>query len=159
MKKVKSANAFSLIEILVVISIIAVLSTLAVVSMQYAKTASKIAKARHDVDAIVLAMKLLENDTGQWPGHQDVDDVTSSGSNEIWDLAEDRAGLVATDGDFPGWNGPYMASIPLDPWGNRYFYDSDYRIGGVNRVVIGSFGPNGVGQNVYDSDDIYKVLR
>jgi hypothetical protein len=55
-----------------------------------------------------------------------------------------------------------MPTIPLDPWGHPYFFDTDYDIdpsGGVtNAAVIGSFGPNGVGQNVYDSDNIYIKL-
>jgi hypothetical protein len=39
-----------------------------------------------------------------------------------------------------------------------YFFDPDYYIGGVKYPVLGSFGPNKVGKNVYDSDDVYLVL-
>ena len=74
------------------------------------------------------------------------------------DLAAGAAGLLTTNGSFPNWNGPYLPSIPLDPWGNNYFFDSDYLVNGHNRVVIGSFGPNGVGPNVYDSDDVIKII-
>lgn len=34
------------------------------------------------------------------------------------------------------------------------FIDEDYEIDGVDYVGIGSFGPNRVGQNLYDGDDI-----
>ncbi len=152
-------RAFSLIELLVVIAIIGVLSTLAMVALAYARQAAKIAKAQHDIDTIVLALKQLETDTGQWPLHQLVDQIDASGSNEAWDLNADDVGIVGTDGSFPGWRGPYMTAVPEDPWGNGYFYDSDYLVGGDNKAVIGSFGPNGVGQNLYDADDIIKILR
>ena len=46
----------------------------------------------------------------------------------------------------------------LDPWGNPYFLDTDYHTGGDCVVAIGSFGPNGVGQNLYDEDDIIYVI-
>ena len=152
-------SGFTLIELLVVIAIIGILSTLAFVSYRYAQQQAKIAKAQHDIDAIVLALKQLETDTGQWPNHQTIDQVTSVGSNEVWDLNDPVAGIVATDGNFPNWNGPYIATVRKDPWGQDYFYDSDYKVNGEDRVVIGSFGPNGVGPNLYDADDIIKILR
>ncbi len=79
-------------------------------------------------------------------------------NQEVWDLNSTQAGLVATNGGFPNWNGPIIDSVPKDPWGSDYFFDPDYKIGGVNYAVVGSFGPNKVGQNVYDSDDIYLIL-
>jgi general secretion pathway protein G len=153
------SRAFTLVELLVVIGIIGVLSTLAMVAMGYARDAAKVAKAQHDIDVIVTALKQLENDSGQWPGHQTVDQVTTSGTNEYWDLNAAAVGIVATDGAYPNWRGPYMQEVRRDPWGKDYFYDSDYRVNGQDKVVIGSFGPNGVGQNLYDADDIIKILR
>lgn len=157
--RVSSRPAFSLIEILVVIAIIGILSTIGLIAFRSAREAARIAKARHEVDALVTAIKTLEADTGQWPEHQTVDAVNAGSSNEVWDLSSADSGLVTTDGNFPNWNGPYMQAIPLDPWGNRYFMDTDYQVNGSEVVVVGSFGPNGVGQNVYDSDNIYKILR
>ena len=37
--------------------------------------------------------------------------------------------------------------------------DEDYEIDGVDYVVIGSFGPNRVGQNLFDGDDILIILQ
>lgn len=155
----KYPHGFTLVELLVVISIIGILSVIAMAALSFARGQARIAKARHDVDTLVTAVKSLEADTGFWPGHQEVDELTETGSNEIWDLSVQEAGLVDTDGLFGGWNGPYIGTIPLDPWGNNYFWDSDYELDGRDHVVVGSFGPNGVGQNLYDSDDIVKVLR
>jgi hypothetical protein len=49
--------------------------------------------------------------------------------------------------------------VPEDPWGNDYFLDTDYEINGVDYIVLGSFGPNGVGQNLYDDDDVIKIIH
>ena len=157
--KTRASDAFTLIELLVVISIIAILSFLALVAFANVRQAAKMAKARHDIDAITLALKQLETDTGEWPGHQQIDQVQTVGSNEIWNLNAPEAGITSTDGNFPLWNGPYMAIVRPDPWGHDYFYDSDYKVNGENRVVVGSFGPNGVGPNLYDADDIIKILH
>ena len=52
-----------------------------------------------------------------------------------------------------------LESIPLDPWKNKCFFDPDYTISGAVRVVVGSFGPNRVGPNLYDRDDIWVILK
>ena len=156
---VDKPRAFTLIELLVVIAIIGILATISIVALNYAREEAKKTKAKHDADAILSALKVLESDTNQWPGHQVVDEPTTGGANEIWDLTDPTAGIVATDGNFPNWNGPYMGIMPKDPWGNDYFYDSDYQVNGEDKVVIGSFGPNGVGPNVYDSDNVIRIFR
>ena len=83
---------------------------------------------------------------------------TLPGSAEKWNLNTSNAGLTGTDGTFPDWAGPYISNVPQDPWGNNYFFDPDYQIDGLNYAVLGSFGPNGVGPNLYDADDIYIIL-
>jgi len=74
-------------------------------------------------------------------------------------LTTGAAGLVQTDGNYRNWAGPYIGLIPLDPWGNNYFFDTDYTVDGNLRVVVGSYGPNGVGLNLYDSDDIIRIMN
>ena len=158
-----SLTGFTLIELLVVIAIIGTLASIVLASLNGARNSARLVKARAEVNQLRKAIAFLEGDTNQWPGHKTIDDVESGASgNEIWDLTDPSAGLMATDGNFPNWSGPYMQVIPLDPWGNNYFFDTDYDVdpGAGQRwaAVVGSFGPNGVGQNQYDSDDIYESL-
>ena len=110
---------------------------------------------RNEGEILGLAIEMLATDTEKWPNKRDVGDV---GGLEVWDLNANAAGLTATDGSYPGWNGPYIQPVPLDPWGKNYFFDNDYDINGTDYVVIGSFGPNTVGPNQYDSDDVILVL-
>lgn len=158
---------FTLVELLVVIAIIGILSTLGVVALASAQQSARIAKARSDIDAIATAIQVLGQDTGEWPNHQPVEAIcTACGGNEVCDdgcgvdINSGAAGLTQDDAVTPylGWRGPYMAVIPLDPWGSQYFFDNDYTVSGSIAVVVGSYGSDGVGLNQYDSNDVIRRL-
>lgn len=170
-------SGFTLIEVLVVIGIIGLLSTLGRAAFGYARNSAKITKVGADTEQIAKAMRILSNDTLLWPGGLPIDavgtaegvEICSSTPNCAYDMSSPAAGLVATDGSYLGWSGPYMSSIPKDPWGNQYFFDPYYEIQPdgtpcdgesicAPAAVLGSYGPNGVGNNDYDEDDIIKIL-
>ena len=46
--------------------------------------------------------------------------------------------IAAPDGKYHGWKGPYLDSMPEDPWGRDYHYS-------VNRgkIVLASYGRDG----------------
>ena len=107
---------------------------------------------------IAAAVETLAWDTGRWP-RGSLRNVFQS--TECWDLNHDNSGLFTNTGAFSEskWRGGYTTEIPKDPWGKNYFFDPDYLVSGKWYVVVGSFGPNGVGPNWYDSDDIIIILE
>jgi len=112
-------------------------------------------KVRRDLQAIAAAIEQLRLDTGRWPNGVLGDDP---GHAEVLDLTTDSAGLLGATPIYEGWQGPYLSYIDPDPWGMPYFFDPDYITNGVWCIAIGSFGPNRVGRNLYDADDIIQVL-
>ena len=143
-------------------------------SLNTARQKAKVAKARAELNGLVTALNLLINDTGRIPDAHTTK-PTESGAcvtpvngidNEV-DTNTGAAGLSATDGNFPGWAGPYM-QVPVDPWGYPYVFDDDYdcslapAVGctgyGNNVRAVHSRGLNGSALNVYDSDNVVRVL-
>jgi len=162
-------GGFSLIEILVVIGVIGILVGIAVPAYNGYREKAQIAEAMSDLKRIETAIIALGTDTLEWPNHQTIG-VTCSGGcggNEIWDFNSPTVGLVADDAGTPytNWSGPYIPSVPKDPWGMDYFMDTDYPADGdgvPDDIAIGSFGPNGCCQvgtlAVYDEDNIVIIL-
>lgn len=162
-------KGFTLIELLVVIAIIGIMASIVLVSFSGASDKAKIAKAKSDLGQILRAIQMLELDTNCWPKR--ADDLicntpyviyTGGNANEIEDLSLTDVGITGDDdGVFPDWAGPYLdANSPIwqDPWGNNYFLDTDYEVGGSDVVALGSYGPNGGTLNAYDADDIIFIL-
>ena len=160
MSPLKNNHGFTIIEFLVVVGIIGLLATIAAAGSFYARSYAKRTKAEADISTIAKAIDTLAFDTRQWPGHQTpyVVCTLNCSSNEIEDLFAPSAGIKQTDGLFPSWNGPYIQVLTADPWGNNYFLDTDYEIGAETKAVVGSYGPNGLGLNQYDDDDIIQII-
>jgi prepilin-type N-terminal cleavage/methylation domain-containing protein len=168
MAKIKKTgnSGFTLVELLTVIAIIGILSALTMVGLGEMKNRANIAKAQHYIDQLDRAISQLSIETEVWPGGQPMGEVclVNCADNEIcadgcsFGLSAPEAGLTGTDGSYTGWTSPYIDEILLDPWGNEYFFDTDYVYDGNNVAVIGSYGPNGTGNNLYDGDDVIKIL-
>ena len=148
-------SGFTLVEIAVVTMIIGLLATLGSLAIMKSVRNARIKEAQTELEMISTTVLQLAWDTGKWPNGTP---RTAGGSTEIWDISLPSCGLLDTDGNYSDWKGPYYEGEVEDPWGNSYFFDPDYLLGGVNHVVVGSFGPNGRGRNLYDSDDIYILL-
>lgn len=168
----KVGAGFTIVEILVVVAIIGILAGIILMALSGAKEKAKEVKAKAEARQIYNAILMLESDSNQWPGHQTPNEINQIGTNELcpdfctYKLSDKEGGLVDTDGNYPNWNGPYIKEIPLDSWGNEYFFDTDYdRDLGAGRdwvVAIGSYGADGRERNGYDSgfadDDIIYVI-
>lgn len=118
-------RGFTLIELLVVISIIGILAAVVLASLSDAREESHEASALQQMRSIHTAMELLYNYTGKYPHKQSrYCPPREGGGNEV-NLSLSSSGLVATDGNYPGWSGPYIRNVK-DPWGTAYFFDEDY---------------------------------
>lgn len=157
-KNVAAARCFgfTLLEIIVVLLIVGLLALMAGINISKMVDKGKIMQAEHDLEIISTAIERLAWDTGQWPGGQPRNTWPDI---ESWDLSSPNAGLLSASTNFTDWEGPYVDEIPLDPWENEYFFDPDYFILSQIKIVVGSFGPNKVGKNQYDADDIYIILK
>ncbi len=170
-----NTKGFTLIELLIVIAIIGILTTITGSAVSSARRKAQTASAQSNLLNIEKAIFQMALDTNAWPNHQSVNCVQTGGSNEVSNLNTGPAGLVINDSGNPyaGWAGPYMTSVPVDPWGAHYFLDTDYYVtsadlpcgqnGGTSGctgvVAVGSLGPNNDGGiNDYDSDNIIKII-
>jgi general secretion pathway protein G len=160
-KKINSG--FTLIELLVVIAIIGLLSSVVMASLNSAREKGKIAKVQSDLKQLQLAIEFLFDDTGLHPSKIRTSPCVQN--PEVY-MDSPAAGIAATDGGFPGWSGPYMSNVPIDPWGTNYYFDPDYQCGAATvgcggstqmARVVQSFGPNKA-QNYGDGDDLVLLL-
>lgn len=156
-------SGFTLVEIMIAIALIGLLAAIGSVSARNARNKAKAGKALGELQMLATAIDQLAWDTGRWPNGA-IRTAGASGANEVWNLS--NSGLINGAGYGDGWKGPYFDDDFRDPWWKdaqgqrirRYFFDSDYDVDGVNRIVVGSFGPNGEGQNVYDDDNLWVAL-
>lgn len=106
-KNSNKPKAFTLIELLLVITIISVLAAVVVPRFFGRSQEARIVAARQTiVGTFGIAMDLFEQDTGRYPR-----------------TGEGLQALIHNP-QIKNWHGPYLksASIPLDPWGNQYKY-------------------------------------
>lgn len=118
-------EGFTLIEIMVVILILGLLATIVVQSLRGATDKAKVTKAEADISEIKTALDRYYLDNGYYPTSDQglTSLVTAPTSGQIPSNYED---------------GGYIEKLPLDPWGNPYFYQSD-----GNSYVLKSFGGDG----------------
>lgn len=105
-RRLRRKAGYSLLEILIVISIIALIATLVgpQVFKLFSGAQSKAAQAQ--MRTLKTALSTMYLDINRYPSE-----------------AEGLTLLMQAPGDgAPGWQGPYLESMPNDPWGEPYRY-------------------------------------
>jgi len=159
---------FTVMEILVVTAIVAIIAATLLPSLWDSTNQGKVAKAQSEVKQIRQAIDRLQFDTDLYPhgcrATDETDDIT------ITALATEDAGITQqpsdptatadcswSDGEPGEWNGPYMETMPEDPWGNNYEFTTNYSAcdGAPEGVAVYSKGPDGE----MNCDDIVRFLK
>jgi len=109
MKTMKMKKAFSLVELLVVITIIAVLSVVAYTAVGGQTVKARDAKRKQDLNTIQQALELYFAETGRYPYNN---------NDPIFDYDTDGDANLATG---KIWK-KHLSKIPTDPSGNSYIY-------------------------------------
>lgn len=98
-------RGFTLIEIMVVLVIIGLLAALIVPSVMDRPDEARAVKARQDIRGLESALKLYRLDNYRYPSE-----------------AEGLKALVEKPSSAQKWKGPYVESLPADPWDQPYRY-------------------------------------
>lgn len=126
----QSERGFTLVEMLVVITIIALIMALVGPRVLNYLGESKVKTARIQIESLSIALDLYFLDTGRYPTR-----------------SEGLIALVQRPGSSQFWNGPYLKgdSVPNDPWGHPYVYQSPSDHGPYDIVSYGADGQEGGG--------------
>jgi general secretion pathway protein G len=122
-QKQNQIRAFTLVEILLVVTIIGILAALVIPKIFNRGEQTRVASASADVfGGISTALNLYEVDNGVFP-------------KSLQDLIRQPA-------EARNWRGPYLGKLPVDAWGHAYVY---YYPGKQNQKFFDllSIGPDG----------------
>ncbi len=130
-------QAFTLIEVMIVVVILGILATLIMPRILDRPEQARRLKAKVQVKAFQSALALFKTDTGAFP-------TTSEGLNA----------LVVNPGVDNWAKGGYLeqGKVPLDPWGNPYVYICPGRQGPDYDLI--SYGRDGEAGGSEDNADI-----
>jgi general secretion pathway protein G len=102
-QKRKLVRAFTLVEMLLVVTIIGVLAALVIPRIVGVSDKARITATRGDIDGgIKTALGRYEVDVGSYP--KSLEDLVMQPSNS------------------KRWQGPYLDKLPNDQWGHPYIY-------------------------------------
>lgn len=126
-------NAFSLIEIMVVVVILGILASIVVPKILSRPDEARVVKAKSDILNIQNALELYKLDNGNYP-------TTDQG---LLALSE----KPSQDPIPNNWK-PYLQKLPKDPWGRDYLYLNPGEHGEIDIFTYGADGqPGGTGFN------------
>lgn len=132
--RVQQRDAFTLIELLLVMVILVILASIVVPKMTgYSERARK-TKAATEIGSFKTALQAFEIDCGRFP-------TTEEGLNAL---------VQAPNGVQGFKQGGYMDEIPKDPWGNPYQYrcPGQHNPDGFDVFSMGGDGHEGGGDDI-----------
>lgn len=128
----KKQSGFTLIEIMVVVVILGILASVVVPRIMDNPDKARVAKAKHDIQALESALDVYRLDNFAYP-------TTDQGLEA----------LVTKPSEAPNWKqGGYIKKLRKDPWGNDYLYLSPGEHGELDIYSLGADGAPG-GEGVY----------
>jgi general secretion pathway protein G len=95
-------QAFTLVEMLLVVTIIGILAALVIPRITGLGEHSRDIRVQADFSGLKTALGHYEVDCGTYP-------------KNLQDLLVQPGGVAK-------WHGPYLDKLPVDPWGNTYVY-------------------------------------
>jgi general secretion pathway protein G len=129
-RKSKIENAFTLVEMLLVVTIIGILAALVIPKIVGRSEQARATAAHADLSSIKTALDAFEVDNGFYP--KSIQDLVTAPSNAR------------------NWHGPYLDKIPQDPWGNNYVYyfPGKHNTGSYDLLSVGPDGKEGTDDDV-----------
>lgn len=122
----QGSQAFTLIELLLVLVILGILAAIVVPKFSGRTEQARIAAAQSQIATFNTALDAFEVDNGYYPKGKD-----------------GLADLVQQPRDAKNWKGPYLKSdIPNDPWDRPYIYECPGRQNTTSYDLM-SLGPDG----------------
>ena len=118
-------GGFTLVEMLLVLAILALLAGIVLPRITNRVPEIGVKATTSQMAAFKTALQLFEVDNGYLP----------KGQNGLQEL-------VTKPSNAQGWHGPYMETIPLDPWGHAYIYECPGKQHPASFDLI-SAGPDG----------------